>query len=137
MRLLLDTHAFLWWVDDNRRLSRKARAAIASREHSCYFSLASVWEMAIKASLDRLSLPSGLDRFVSEQMAANAFEPLPIDLRHAGDAARLRFTTATPSIACLPRRRSAKTSRSSWRIPSSRSMVLSECGEGHFPPTGP
>ena len=96
MRLLLDTHAFLWWVDDNRRLSRKARAAIASREHSCYFSLASVWEMAVKASLERLSLPSGVDRFVSEQLAANEFEALPIDLRHSGEVARLPFHHRDP-----------------------------------------
>ena len=96
MRLLLDTHAFLWWVDDNRRLSRKARSAIASREHTCYLSLASVWEMAIKASMDRLSLPSGVDRFVSEQLAANEFEALPIDLRHSGEVARLPFHHRDP-----------------------------------------
>ena len=96
MRLLLDTHAFLWWVDDNRRLSRKARAAIASRQHACYLSLASVWEMAIKASMDRLSLPSGVDRFVSEQLAANEFEALPIDLRHSGEVARLPFHHRDP-----------------------------------------
>jgi PIN domain nuclease of toxin-antitoxin system len=96
VRLLLDTHAFLWWVDDNRRLSRKARSAIASREHTCYLSLASVWEMAIKASMDRLSLPSGVDRFVSEQLAANEFEALPIDLRHSGEVARLPFHHRDP-----------------------------------------
>ena len=96
MRLLLDTHAFLWWVDDSRRLSRKARAAIANRDSACYLSLASVWEMAIKVSVDRLKLPSAVDRFVSEQMAANAFEPLPIDLRHAGDVARLPFHHRDP-----------------------------------------
>jgi PIN domain nuclease of toxin-antitoxin system len=89
VRLLLDTHAFLWWIDDNRRLSKKARAAIASRDSACYLSLASVWEMAIKVGLGRLELPQSLDRFVAEQMAANAIEPLPIELRHAGAVARL------------------------------------------------
>ena len=96
MRLLLDTHAFLWWVADDRRLSRKARAAIASRDSACFLSMASVWEMAIKVGLDRLELPSSVDRFVSEQMAANAFEPLPIDLGHAGDVARLPFHHRDP-----------------------------------------
>jgi PIN domain nuclease of toxin-antitoxin system len=96
VRLLLDTHAFLWWVADDRRLSRKARAAIASRESACFLSMASVWEMAIKVGLDRLELPSSVDRFVSEQMAANAFEPLPIDLGHAGDVARLPFHHRDP-----------------------------------------
>ena len=96
MRLLLDTHAFLWWVADDRRLSRKARAAIASRDSACFLSMATVWEMAIKVGLDRLELPSSVDRFVSEQMAANAFEPLPIDLGHPGDVARLPFHHRDP-----------------------------------------
>ena len=96
MRLLLDTHAFLWWVADDRRLSRKARAAIASRDSACFLSLASVWEMAIKVGLNRLELPSSVDRFVSEQMAANAIEPLPIDLGHSGDVARLPFHHRDP-----------------------------------------
>lgn len=96
MRLLLDTHAFLWWVADDRRLSRKARAAIASRDSACFLSLASVWEMAIKVGLNRLELPSSVDRFVSEQMAANAIEPLPIDLGNAGDVARLPFHHRDP-----------------------------------------
>jgi PIN domain nuclease of toxin-antitoxin system len=52
--------------------------------------------MAIKVGLDRLELPSSVDRFVSEQMAANAIEPLPIDLRHAGDTARLPFHHRDP-----------------------------------------
>jgi PIN domain nuclease of toxin-antitoxin system len=96
VRLLLDTHAFLWWVADDRRLSRKARAAIASRDSACFLSMASVWEMAIKVGLQRLELPSSVDRFVSEQMAANAFEPLPIGLGHAGDVARLPFHHRDP-----------------------------------------
>jgi PIN domain nuclease of toxin-antitoxin system len=96
VRLLLDTHAFLWWIDDNRKLSKKARAAIASRDSTCYLSLASVWELAVKVGLDRLELPSSVDRFVSEQMAANAIEPLPIDLRHAGEVARLPFHHRDP-----------------------------------------
>jgi PIN domain nuclease of toxin-antitoxin system len=96
VRLLLDTHAFLWWVADDRRLTRKARAAMASRESACFLSMASVWEMAIKVGLQRLELPSSVDRFVSEQMAANAFEPLPIDLGHAGDVARLPFHHRDP-----------------------------------------
>lgn len=96
MRLLLDTHTFLWWVQDSSRLSARARAAIANRDHACYCSLASVWEMAIKVSLERLELPSAVDRFVSEQLAANQFEALPVDLRHLGAVARLPYHHRDP-----------------------------------------
>lgn len=51
MRLLLDTHTFLWWVKDAPELSRRARAAIADPDNVGLLSLASCWEMAIKLSL--------------------------------------------------------------------------------------
>lgn len=54
MAVLLDTHAFLWWVQNDSKLSRKARREISRAE--CYFSLASCWELAIKASLSRTAL---------------------------------------------------------------------------------
>jgi PIN domain nuclease of toxin-antitoxin system len=49
-RLLLDTHAFLWWIDDAPQLSVAARRAIADANNECYLSVASCWEMAIKSS---------------------------------------------------------------------------------------
>lgn len=48
MQLLLDAHAFLWWVDDAKELSRRARLAIADPGNECLLSLASCWKMAIK-----------------------------------------------------------------------------------------
>jgi PIN domain nuclease of toxin-antitoxin system len=96
VRLLLDSHAFLWWVADSDRLPVRARAAIADRDNTCFLSLASAWEMAIKVGLERLTLPSSVDRFVSEQLAANGFQPLPIDLRHLGAVARLPFHHRDP-----------------------------------------
>ncbi len=56
MRLLLDTHAFLWFFAGHRSLSRKARSAIESERNQKYLSVASVWEMAIKHSLGKLRL---------------------------------------------------------------------------------
>lgn len=82
MTLLLDTHAFLWWVGDPDRLSRKARAAISRPATTCFISLASCWEMAIKMGLGRLKIPGTLDRFVAEAMGANGFRPLAIQLPH-------------------------------------------------------
>lgn len=56
MRLLLDTHAYVWFLAGNRSLSRKARSAIESARNEKFLSVASVWEMAIKHSLGRLRL---------------------------------------------------------------------------------
>lgn len=96
MNLLLDTHAFLWWVEDSRRLSRRARSAIGSGRNQCHVSLATAWEMAIKVSLGSLRVDGTLDRFLPEQMAANGFQPLPIDLKHAARVATLPFHHRDP-----------------------------------------
>lgn len=82
MRVLLDTNAFLKWVEDDPGLPRKARAVIADPENECMVSIASAWEVAIKCGLGklRLSLPAG--RYVSEHVAENRFRILDIQLRH-------------------------------------------------------
>lgn len=96
MRLLLDTHVFLWWVEDAPALSRKARAAIANPENQCLLSLASSWEMAIKLSLGKLKLPDAIERFIPEQLAVNGFSQLPIDFRHVTRVAALAFHHRDP-----------------------------------------
>jgi len=83
MRALLDTHAFLWWIADDARLSRTARDVIASPDNEIIFSAASAWEIAIKARSGRLTLQVDADAFISDQLASNAFEVLPVMLRHA------------------------------------------------------
>ena len=96
MRLLLDTHAFLWWVGATRALSRKARSAIGSGRNECFVSIASGWEIAIKVSLGSLRVEGALDRFLPEQMAANGFQPLSIELKHAARVATLPFHHRDP-----------------------------------------
>ncbi|HSM50461.1 MAG TPA: type II toxin-antitoxin system VapC family toxin [Thermoanaerobaculia bacterium] len=96
MRLLLDTHVFLWWIAGGEELSRRARAAIADPAHECRLSLASVWEMAIKASLGKLRLPAPVARFVPEQLAANGFLALPIALAHAARVEQLAWHHRDP-----------------------------------------
>ena len=96
MKLLLDTHAFLWWVGATRGLSRKARAAIGSGRNECFVSIASGWEIAIEVSLGRLRVEGALDRFLPEQMAANGFQPLSIELKHAARVATLPFHHRDP-----------------------------------------
>jgi PIN domain nuclease of toxin-antitoxin system len=94
--LLLDTHTFLWWVDDGPRLPEAARAAIGHPGQECFISLASCWEIAIKVSLGKLTLTSSLERFVAEQMAINGFQPLAITLAHVARVATLPFHHRDP-----------------------------------------
>jgi PIN domain nuclease of toxin-antitoxin system len=96
VKLLLDTHAFLWWVGDTRGLSRKARSAIGSGRNACFVSVASGWEIAVKVSLGNLRIESSLDRFLPEQLAANGFQPLAIDLKHTARVAVLPFHHRDP-----------------------------------------
>lgn len=94
MTLLLDTQPFLWWVTDDRRLSKRARTAIAATP--CVVSIASCWEMAIKASIGRLTVPLPLSRFVQEQLEINGFSLLPIALEAAAAVADLPFHHRDP-----------------------------------------
>jgi len=96
VKLLLDTHAFLWWIRDDESLGRSARKAIGNERNHCYLSVASCWEMAIKRSLGKLEIPEPVDAFVSEQLAANRFGLLPIDLRHVSQVSRLAFHHRDP-----------------------------------------
>lgn len=79
MRLLLDTHVLLWWLADDDKLSATARDAIGDAATQIYVSAASAWELAIKASLGKLTAPDDL----TEQLTANSFTPLDISVIHA------------------------------------------------------
>jgi PIN domain nuclease of toxin-antitoxin system len=92
--VLLDTHAFLWWCQDDRRLSRRARKTISQED--CLLSVASMWEMAVKISLGRLTLPARLEAYVPEQMRANGFEQLEIGIRHLAGCAALPWHHRDP-----------------------------------------
>lgn len=94
MTLLLDTQAFLWWVGADPRLSRRARRAVAGAP--CVLSVASCWEIAIKASLGRLEIPRPVDQFLQEQLEVNGFRLLPVSLEHVGRVADLPFHHRDP-----------------------------------------
>ena len=83
MRVLLDTHAFLWWITDDASLSPRAREIIGDGNNVLFLSAASAWEIAIKVGLGRLALPGRLERFIPEQLALNAIDSLPVQLSHA------------------------------------------------------
>ena len=83
MRLLLDTHALLWWVTDDERLGRAARQAIADPANEVFVSAASAWEIATQLRLGKLEgVPQVSERY-AELVAADGFQHLAIDHRHA------------------------------------------------------
>ena len=86
MKLLLDSHAYLWWLTDDRRLGRQARAAIEQPDNLVFVSAATIWELSIKEALGRLEL-KGAD--IAGEISANDFSELPITAGHARVAAAL------------------------------------------------
>jgi len=83
MRALLDTHVFLWWITDAPQLPSSIRELITDGGNELFLSAASCWEIAIKAELGKITLPGQPDKFISEQMASNAVQSLPIEASHA------------------------------------------------------
>lgn len=82
MRVLLDTHAFLWWITDDDRLTTPAREAIGASENHVFVSAASGWEVITKSRIGRLTLPQPVDGFIAQHLEENAFQPLSITMRH-------------------------------------------------------
>jgi PIN domain nuclease of toxin-antitoxin system len=95
MRLLLDTHAFLWFVTGHARLSRRARRALDDRSAELFLSVASVWEMAIKASLGRLALPSSTADYIGGKVQSG-LQVLPVEWPHATAVETLPFHHRDP-----------------------------------------
>lgn len=83
MRLLLDTHALLWWFTDDARLSAKARKLILDEGNEILVSAASAWEVSTKFSLGKLSEVSDLLARFEELVAADGFKHLAVNYRHA------------------------------------------------------
>lgn len=89
MNLLLDTHAFLWWIGNDSRLPQRARDLISSPDNQVFLSVVSAWELAIKIQMGKLDLRDDLDHFLPEQLQRNGFNVLPIALPHALNLQRL------------------------------------------------
>jgi PIN domain nuclease of toxin-antitoxin system len=89
VRVLLDTHAYLWWLADDADLSYEARDLLADPRTTAYVSAASVWEIAIKAKLGRLRLKGVVAMAEVVEVAGNEFLELPIRARHAAAAGAL------------------------------------------------
>jgi len=79
VELLLDTHAFLWWLADDQKLGARARAAIADGANAVFVSAASAWEIAVKRANGKLDAPGDIRAWIDE----NGFAALPISVEHA------------------------------------------------------
>ena len=87
MKVLIDSHTLLWWCWEDPQLSAVARRTI--EQHECIVSMASLWEMAIKVNLGKLTLPGPIDRYFPDQMLQNGFGQLEIGIRHVARYAAL------------------------------------------------
>lgn len=95
MNILLDTHAFIWFLEGSDRLSDAAKQAIEAEENQCYVSIASIWEMAIKESIGKLEMAIPFER-LSGLIWENGIEILPIEFEHAQLISRLPFHHKDP-----------------------------------------
>lgn len=89
MKLLLDTQCFLWWFAQPERLSETAIAHMTNEANELWLSVASIWEIGIKAALGKLPLPEPIDRYVPSRMAQLGAKSLDIRATHAMRAAAL------------------------------------------------
>ena len=98
MKLLLDTRAFLWLLnDDYEHLRGKtAKKLFLDENNMLFFSLASVWEMAIKIKLGKLNISQGLADFIPEQLATNSIQLLDIRFEHVLKTMDLPFHHRDP-----------------------------------------
>jgi PIN domain nuclease of toxin-antitoxin system len=96
VRLLLDTHAFLWFVAGDRRMTKTGRTEIESAQNLKIVSVASLWEIAIKASLGKLALKEPFETLIPQQMEVNGFELLHIQIGHLARMTSLPFHHRDP-----------------------------------------
>ena len=88
MRILLDTHAFLWWIADSARLSASGYGLIAEEANSLFVSAATAWEIATKHRIGKLPEASAVAHDVAGAIASQGFEALPITVDDAERAGR-------------------------------------------------
>ena len=89
MRVLLDTHAFLWWVADSRKLSASAHRAIGDEDNDVFVSAASAWEIATKYRLGKLPGAEALAVDIVGTISDQGFDKLPIGVKDAARAGAL------------------------------------------------
>lgn len=96
MKLLLDTHVWLWWNTEPGRLAKAAHRQIVDSRNEVFLSAASVWEMAIKRRLGKLPLREPVASYVRRRLASDPIEPLPVTADHAAGVETLDTLHADP-----------------------------------------
>jgi len=96
MKVLLDTHAFLWLISGDDRLSETAQKIFLDPGNILFFSAASLWEICIKVSLGKLSLKSGWLKTIQDEMKVNAIQWLSIEMLHCVELTNLPFHHRDP-----------------------------------------
>ncbi len=96
MRVLLDTHTFLWWINDVSLLSEPVRQIIADGQNEVFVSAATGWEIAIKVQIGKLRIEGDVSQFVIDEMNRNRFKTLPIQMNHTTKIAELPLLHKDP-----------------------------------------
>jgi len=96
MKLLLDTHALLWFIGNDAQLSTPARENIENPAHEKFVSAASLWEIAIKLSFEKLKLPRPFGEVFPQQLEVNGFDLLPISCVQLNQLVALPFHHRDP-----------------------------------------
>ena len=95
MRVLIDTHILLWFVNNDPKLNPKTKALLQS-DIDVAVSIASLWEIAIKLSIGKLTLPASIDEIFPQQLSLNQIELWPIEVRHLKAVSTLPFHHRDP-----------------------------------------
>jgi PIN domain nuclease of toxin-antitoxin system len=96
MRLLLDTHTFLWFIEGSSNLSDTVKNLIEDQGNQRFLSIASLWEISIKVSIDKLKLDMTITELLKQQVYGNAIELLEIRAEHLDELAKLPFYHKDP-----------------------------------------
>ena len=96
MRFLLDTHAFLWFIQGNDNISDVAKSSVEDSTHEKFISIASLWEIAIKVSIGKLAVEMPMTELVETQVLGNAFGILGILPEHLEELSKLPFHHKDP-----------------------------------------
>ena len=96
MQFLLDTHTFLWFILDSPNLSTSAKTIIETASNNRLLSVASIWEMAIKSSIGKLTFNQPFERFIPYQLRINDIKLLEIQLAHTVAIVNLPFYHRDP-----------------------------------------
>jgi len=96
LKILLDTHTFLWFITNDRNLSPVAREIIEDSDNDRLISIASIWEIAIKSSLGKLKLKQPFSKLIPAQIKINLIQILPVKISHLSLVSTLPFHHRDP-----------------------------------------